>query len=323
MYDVTDAAFRRIIARYGKPDVFFTEFVSVEGLASPARKKLLREFAFSEAEHPIVAQIFGIRPENYERAAALAASLGFDGVDINIGCPDRAVMKQGSCAALIGDPVRAKEIIAAAKAGASSGIRHLPVSVKTRIGIKKIVTEEWIKALLDAKPAVITVHGRTAVELSKVPAHWDEIGKAAALAAGTGTLIIGNGDVRDLSDAREKAARYGVDGIMLGRAVFGNPWLFSEQIPSCVESLRALIEHARLFEELFGPDSRGVHENGWSIKNWSVMKKHFKAYVRGFLGAHELRERLMETDTAGEVAVIVGDFLKKEKDPVVHGGVSG
>ncbi len=314
MYDVTDAAFRRIIAKCGKPDVFFTEFVSVEGLQSKAKKKLLREFEYSEVEHPILAQVFGIDPTNFERAAVLAGELGFDGIDINMGCPERSVLKQGSCAALINDTGRALEIIAAAKQGGESVRSDFPVSVKTRIGLDAIVTESWISSLLKAKPAAITVHGRTAREMSKVPAHWDEIGKAARLAAGTGTLIIGNGDVRDLDDAREKSLVYGVDGVMLGRAVFGNPWLFSERNPNTAEKLRVLAEHIRLYELLYDHESWLVHERGWPPKSFSVMKKHFKAYVAGFDGAHKLRAELMDTQTGTKALGVIENFLSALDD---------
>lgn len=172
MANVTDAAFRRIITLYGKPDVFWTEFVSADGLQSSGREKLLIDLSFESKERPIVAQLFGSRPEIMERSAALIAELGFDGVDINMGCPDRAIEKQGAGAALIKDPTLARELIEAARQGVRDAI---PVSVKTRTGYNKNSAEEWIGHLLLARPAVITLHARTRKEMSRVSADWESV----------------------------------------------------------------------------------------------------------------------------------------------------
>ncbi len=305
MADVTDEAFRQIIAKYsrhgeigGGPDVFWTEFVSADGLCSAGRKVLLRDFAFSEREHPIVAQIFSSNPENMRKTAQLIKSLGFDGIDINMGCPDKSIEKQGAGAAHLKDIKRAQEVILATMEGAGG----LPVSVKTRIGYNKENLEEWIDAILETKPAAITVHARTRKEMSLVPARWEEVARAVKLAEGTGTLIIGNGDVRDISDADEKARTTGADGIMLGRAMFGTPWLFDRTRiapPTIREKFEILIEHTHLYEKLLG-----------DIKNFSIMKKHYKAYVNGFDGAKELRVHMMGAKNADEVEHIAREFLK-------------
>lgn len=307
MADVTDAAFRRIIAKYGKPDVMFTEFTSVAGLCSVGREKLLVDFWYTEAERPIVAQIFGSNPEHFYKSAQLIQELGFDGIDINMGCPERNVEKQGSCAALIKNPELAKKIIAETKRGAGT----LPVSVKTRLGYNTI-SKEWISHILDAEPAALTIHGRTRKEMSKVPAHWDVIGEIVEMVhdrygKNDRPLILGNGDVENLEQAQEKVNQYGVDGVMIGRGIFGNPFLFanlrtktprSEQSeasgPPLEQRLSVMLEHTFLFEKLFT-----------GIKNFDVMKKHYKAYVNGFDGAKELRVRLMTCKTAAEVAAIV------------------
>src|SRR3989338_3805635 len=182
MADVTDAAFRQIINKYGKPDLFYTEFVSADGLCSEAgRPKLLRDLYFTPAEHPIIGQIFGGKPENIFQAAKLIKELGFDGLDINMGCPDRGIEKQGGGASLMKHPSLAQEIIAAAKQGAGP----LPVSIKTRIGYNAIEIEDWTRVLLEAKPAAITFHLRTRKEMSKVAAHWDEIKIPVAMAKGS------------------------------------------------------------------------------------------------------------------------------------------
>lgn len=307
MADVTDAAFRRIIAKYGKPDVTWTEFVSADGLfhaprSSPEQSgvapydKLLRDLQFSEGELPIVAQFFTSKPEMMKRAAELATKLGFDGIDINMGCPDKSIEKQCAGAALMKDPKLAREIIRAAKEGT-----HLPVSVKTRLGFNKNELETWLPELLAEEPAVITIHARTRKEMSKVAAHWDQVKRAVEIRdeLKSKTLIFGNGDVKDLEDARVKAKESGADGIMLGRAIFGNPWLFSGKIPTIKEKLEVMVEHTKLFEELLG-----------DIKNFAIMKKHYKAYVNGWPGAAELRGKLMESKSATEVTHIVDEYLK-------------
>lgn len=306
---VTDAAFRRVIAKYGKPTVMFTEFVSADGLCSRGRPALLTDLLYSEGERPIVAQLFGSNPETMYRACCLARELGFDGIDINMGCPDKGIERQGAGAAHIKNPKLAQEVIAAAMRGA----QHLPVSVKTRIGYSKNTLEEWLPYLLEMQLAAITVHGRTRKEMSRVPAHWDAIGRAVELrdkydSASGHTLILGNGDVQDLDEARKKVAQYGVDGVMIGRGIFGNPWRFNkeqkiEDLPLQTR-LGVMIEHIKIFEALYKSDSSDEKRK----KPFDVMKKHFKAYVNGFDGAKELRMKLMETHNAQEVEEIVETF---------------
>jgi len=298
--DVTDAAFRRLIAKYGKPDVMFTEFTSADGLIladAEGQKKLRKKLLYSESERPIVAQIFTSSPERMEKASALIAELGFDGVDINMGCPDRAVEKSGCGAALIKNPALARELICAAK---TSG---LPVSIKTRIGYNTDELDTWLPELLAEEPAAITMHARTRKEMSDVPAQWDKVARAVAIrdAAKSATLIVGNGDVQDMADARAKAQETGCDGIMLGRAIYGNPWLFSnsrELAHSPEERMQALLEHLQLFDELLG-----------DTVNYATMKKHFKAYISGWDGAKELRVRLMETKTCDEARQLLTAVL--------------
>jgi nifR3 family TIM-barrel protein len=250
--DVTDAAFRRLIAKYGKPDIFFTEFVSADGLCSAGREHLMHDLMYTESERPIVAQLFSGNPENMEKAAALVRELGFDGIDINMGCPDRAVEKQCAGAFLMKDYPRARALISAAKKGSGG----LPVSVKIRIGYNKNEIETWLPELLAEEPAAITVHGRTRKEMSLVPAHWDVIARAVEIRneLKSKTLILGNGDVTDLVDAEKKVKEYGVDGVMLGRAIFGNPWLFDRNKGevSVEEKLRVMVEHTKLLKRCSG-----------------------------------------------------------------------
>jgi nifR3 family TIM-barrel protein len=323
MADVTDCAFRQIIAKYGPPDVFWTEFVSADGLAHPvAREKLLIDLKYGEGERPIVAQIFGGKPENIKKAAELCRELGFDGIDINMGCPDKAVEKQCAGAGMIKNPELAREVIRAAKEGArstSSGqAGDLPISVKTRIGYNKDEIDTWITLLLKENLSALTVHLRTRKEMSNVPAHWELMNKIVKLRdeISPETLIIGNGDVVDIDDARRKCVETGCDGAMLGRAIFGNPFLFAKQKhpelseglsldatrdKTIVLKLEAMVLHTKLFEEMLGKH-----------KNFAIMKKHYKAYVNGFDGAKELRMKLMDTENAKQVEEIVNDFLSKK-----------
>ena len=293
--DVTDAAFRRLIARHGKPHVMFTEFTSADGLMladAEGQKKLRRKLIYSDSERPIVAQLFTAVPEHMEKTARMVAELGFDGIDINMGCPVDEVVRQECGAALIKNPALARELIRAAK---KSG---LPVSVKTRTGYTKDELDAWLPELLAEEPAAIIIHARTRKDMSAVPAQWDRIKRAVEIRdeKRSPTLIVGNGDVRDIADARVKAEGSGCDGVMLGRAIYGNPWLFAERtdVPTRDERIAALIEHLELYEELLG-----------SVSNFALMKKHFKAYISGWDGAKELRVPLMETETLDDARKIL------------------
>lgn len=301
MADVTDVAFRRIIAKYSKPDVMWTEFVSADGLvraSEEGRRKLLKGLEFSGAERPIVAQLFSSKPDNMQKASALCRELGFDGVDINMGCPDKGIEKQGCGAAMIRNPENAKAVIEACKRGFQG-----PVSVKTRLGYNKDELDTWLPQLLSCDIAAITIHARTRKEMSKVPARWERVRRAVEIRneSGKNTLILGNGDVLTVESGKLKAEETGCDGVMLGRAIFGNPWLFASYVPTTEERLSVMVEHTKLFEELL----RG-------IKNFAVMKKHYKAYVTGFEGSHELRAKLMQTNNSGEVEKLVAEFMGKE-----------
>ena len=327
MANVTDAAFRRLFAEIGKPDVFWTEFVSVEGLLSKGREQLLVDFWKSEAERPIVAQIFGSKPEQFEEVAKMVRELGFDGVDINMGCPDNGVEKSGAGASLIKKPELAKEIIRATKRGAgwsdtpgADNSNTLPVSVKTRIGYASSdELEGWASALLKEDLAALTVHLRTRKEMSDVAAHWELAPRIVALRdqLAPQTIILGNGDVATLEEAHAHVKRSGMDGVMVGRGMFGNPWFFNEALggnaSNTREKLTRMIEHTELFQQLFKSDlprpARGIAAER-PLKNFDIMKKHFKAYCSGFDGAKELRIALMAANNAEEVRKITEEFLK-------------
>ena len=202
------------------------------------------------------------------------------------------------------DPALAQQLILAAREGTIAAGKELPISVKTRLGFNEDNLEEWLPALLQAEPAVITVHARTKKEMSKVPARWERVKRAVEIAAGTGTLIFGNGDVKDLFDAEEKVQQTGADGVMLGRAIFGNPWLFDKEKKVTVEEkVLAALEHTKLFEATWG-----------KTKSFELMKKHYQAYINHFPLAKELRVELMNCHSVREVEKVIQTFLKKHSD---------
>jgi len=354
MADVTDVAFRRMIAKYsaheradgtvGGPDVMWTEFVSADGLVladEEGKKKLMADLLYAEEERPIVAQLFSSVPEHMEKAAKLCKELGFDGIDINMGCPHKPIEKQGCGSAMIKNPALAREVIRAVKRGAGD----LPVSVKTRLGYNADQLEEWLPEILAESPAAVTIHARTRKEMSKVPARWERVARAVEIRneLKSEALILGNGDVESLEDAHRKAELSGADGVMLGRAIFGNPWLFhpSKVLPERIASstTSSLAHRRNLYDslrDLLFPRSSShpeilneekevvtleerlrvmvehtrLFEELLPHKNFATMKKHYKAYVNGFDGAKELRVKLMEAENAQNVAEIVDNFNK-------------
>lgn len=309
MANVTDAAFRRMIAKYGKPDVMWTEFVSCDGLCSGGKKNLMLDLTFDKSEHPIVVQFFGAKPENFYKCALMAQELGFDGIDINMGCPDRGVVRQGAGSALIKNPKLAVKIIKETIRGAGK----LPVSVKTRTGFNELEYKKWIPYLLKMDIAALTIHGRTKKEMSDVPARWDIIGEIVKMRnkAKSKTLIIGNGDVSSLVDAQEKYEKYGVDGVMVGRALFGTPYFFNSKTRKITlkYKLKLALEHTKLFEKIFG-DKKPANTKEWcGGKHFEIMKKHYKAYVSGFDNAKKIRMRLMNVKSSDSAKKTLNDLI--------------
>jgi tRNA-dihydrouridine synthase len=226
MEDVTDTVFRQMLCDIGKPDLFFTEFMNTDGYMSKGRNKVEHRIRFTPKERPIVFQLWGNNPEHYAETVKELLKLKPDGFDINIGCSVRNVLSSGHCSALIKEPEVVKEIIEAVKREAG----NIPVSVKTRLGYDEIITEEWFGFLLEQNLDLITVHGRISREGYSDPVKWDEISKVVKLrnSISPTTVILGNGDVNSLNMADEYIKKYDVDGVMIGRAIIQNPWLFSE-----------------------------------------------------------------------------------------------
>lgn len=347
MDGVTDRAFRYICAKYGNPDVMMTEFTNVEGLARGAAV-MMKAFLYDEIERPIVGQIYGVEVESFYKCTVMLCHLGFDGVDINMGCPANKVARHGSGAGLIRTPALAKEIIAACKRGAKdfyNGIsleeagvpkkiieevfkmnrereelanvkpegwkksfeskiklkqcaaqgRQIPISVKTRIGYDSIVAEEWVKHLLEEQPANITMHGRTLKQMYLGQADWGVLARISQICREAGVSFLGNGDVKSMDDAREKCRKYGMDGVLVGRAVLGNPWFFEEREPSISERFAVLKEHAEYYEKYSG-------------KPFHALKKHLAWYLKGFDGAKELRMAMMKAEGYGDVERALGNL---------------
>lgn len=305
MEDVTDTVFREIVMSISAPgrlNVLFAEFTSTEGLCHEiGRPRVSHRLKVNESEQRLlreldirlVAQIWGGDPEKYRRSAKMICEeYDFDGIDINMGCPVRKIVRQAACSELIKFPELAKEIILATKESST-----LPVSVKTRTGIKEHITESWIENLLETKPSAITLHGRTQKMMSDFPAVWEEIGKAVELRnrLGSDTLIIGNGDVKSYREGLDKCSTYGVEGIMVGRGIFWDPWFFAaDNEPHPSEKIRLLWKHARLFVETWGRE-----------KNFAILKRFFKIYTSNFHGAAEIRARLMETNSLDNVLSVL------------------
>ncbi len=343
MDGVTDLAFRHIIAKHGGPDVTFTEFVNVQ-TALYAPHTLIRDLTYGELERPIVAQVYGHDPELFYKIAHIVCELGFDGLDINMGCPARKVVGNGCGAALILTPDIARSIIRSVRRGIQdwcrgqslSGLelhpevservksvnrfrtgsetpdlrRPIPVSVKTRLGYDRIVVEDWMRALLEERPSVISLHGRTLKQMYKGEADWEAIALAASVVKGSGTLILGNGDLRGMQDVYRRVRETQVDGVLLGRSVQGNPWIFRGkarlkeallsqnrawicQEPltpvSLEERISVILEHSNYFDQVSGAPS------------FVGMRKHLAWYCKGIPGASKLRNQMVQAKDVGDV----------------------
>jgi tRNA-dihydrouridine synthase len=307
MEDVTDTSFREVVARLADPkylSILYTEFTSVDGMNHPVGKIRVGErLIVSESERQVlkqkniklIAQIWGKKPELFHKIAAeITSEYDFDGLDINMGCPVKNVVKNGCCSALINEPNLAKEIVLATKEAT-----HLPVSVKTRTGIKNHDTESWIANLLETKPAAIILHGRTQKQQSDGLADWEEIAKGARIRdqIHPETKFLGNGDVMSVAQGEALCQKHQLDGIMVGRGIFHNPWFFNplHTSPTKAEKLQQLQLHTQLFERSWG-----------NQKNLNILNRFYKIYTNDFPGAAKLRADLMEAKTFEEVYQIVG-----------------
>ncbi len=298
MDGVTDAVFRRIIAEIGKPDVLYTEFVSCERILYGNEGRNEEQLVYGANEQPIIAQVWGTDPDTYFRAAGRIRELGFAGIDINMGCPVRAVIKNGACSALIRTPELAARIIDATVRGSGG----LPVSVKTRIGIEKEEIDTWIRFLLQQHIQALAVHLRTVSEESKVDAHWELMPRILAIRDEVAPMvkIIGNGDIPSLDDIHMKYTKYGCEGFMVGTGIFTNPWLFSKtrnmEDVTVPERLDLYMHHIELFKEVY------------PAKAFGVLKKFGRIYIKHFTDSAMLREQLMLAETLEELEGIITSY---------------
>lgn len=298
MEDVTDVVFRHVVAKAGRPDVFFTEFTNSESYCHPEGVKSVRgRLMFTEDEQPMVAHIWGDHPENFRRMSMGIAEMGFKGIDINMGCPVPNVAQRGKGSGLILRPDVAAELIQAAKAGG------LPVSVKTRLGFKKVDEwKEWLTHILKQDIANLSIHLRTRDEMSQVDAHWELIPEIKELRdqIAPNTLLTINGDILDRQMGLELATKYGVDGVMIGRGIFKNPFAFEKEPKehSSKEYLDLLRMQLDLHDQYIEVLPRSV----------SALQRFFKIYVKGFRGASELRNQLMNTRSTDEIRALLDHF---------------
>lgn len=359
MDGVTDAPCRTMHGLYGRPDVVLTEFTNVEGLWRGS-DRIFRDFLYTPAERPVVAQIFGCKPEYFYKAAHVVCELGFDGVDINMGCPARTVANRGGGAGLIRMPDTAKAIIRAVQDGVRDWAngqtleelgmepqriarirqmndervriwgnkaiierRLLPVSVKTRLGYDRIIITDWVKDLLELEPAVISLHGRTLIQHYKGEANWEAIAVAAEVVRQTDTLILGNGDIKSLYQAAQRIVTTGVHGVLIGRATFGNPWIFQRKdelkrllnagivptpqdlpdvMPTREERLLMALEHARVHARLKGED------------HFVELRKHMGWYLGHFPGAKHVRNELVHINSLADVERIIQHAIEHPEE---------
>ncbi|WNM61042.1 tRNA dihydrouridine synthase [Candidatus Nitrospira neomarina] len=350
MDGVTDSAFRHIVAIHGKPDVVFTEFTNVHDICS-GRLKALDSLRYSEAERPVIAQIYGKEPALFYQAAHVVCELGFDGLDINMGCPSKNVASSGSGAGLIRTPNLALELIEMARKGIQdwtagqplnqigmkpkaleaigqlqtelhhSPVRKaIPLSVKTRIGFDRNMIEEWSACLIQGRPEVISIHGRTLSQMYRGQSDWEAIALAANRIQPHGILVLGNGDIQSLGESAARIRESGVNGVLIGRGSLGNPWVFQgiqqiremlqtgqfrnppQHVPSLEEKFRIMIRHASLFERVHGPD------------RFVRMRKHLGWYCSGFPYAAAMRAQLVRTHSTTDVINLVNKYQARTLD---------
>lgn len=338
MDGVTDQPYRHLQKKYGNPMLMYTEFTNVEGLFM-SNGQLLRDLLYDETQRPIIGQIFGKTPSFFYQAAILLCELGFDGIDINMGCPSKNVASSGSGAGLIRTPKLAQEIVRATKQGVQDWLngatihhcpnlkarvapqilaqraqlppayqarRPIPVSVKTRVGYEKPIIATWLPYLLEVEPAVVCIHGRTLEQGYSGEASWEEVGRAVGVAQGSGIPILGNGDVLSLAQAQQRVRDYGVTGVLIGRATYGNPFFFGEEPaptegetpdPARVQRFaEIMLEHAHLYERTYGHYEKYF---------FSPMRKHLGWYARQMHGGKKLRIPLMQSNSPQEVLHIL------------------
>lgn len=297
MEAVTDTVFRHVVTAAAAPDIYFTEFTNATGWSRAGDKAIGMRLVKTDDEKPIVAQLWGAEPEAMTQLAKHCAQLGYDGIDLNTGCPESGAVRSGAGAGLIQNPELAARMIAAMK---ESG---LPVSVKCRLGYSRLdEMEGWISHLLRQDIVALTVHLRTKKEMSKVDAHWELMPRIKQLRdeIAPQTLLIGNGDVRDRAHGLELIEQTGIDGAMIGRGIFHNPFAFEHDPRE--HSREELLDLLKLQLNLHD------HYAAMQPRKFDPLKRFFKIYIRDFDGAAELRDKLMHKKNTAEVRAVLNHF---------------
>lgn len=295
MDDVTDSVFRQVVCKCHRPDLMYTEFVNVDGLMSKGKNIVMRRLKYSDVEKPLIVQLWGRTPENFLKSAELVSGMGFDGIDINMGCSVKRVANSGGGSALINEKELAKEIVLATKEGSNG----LPISVKTRLGWDDI-DMDWISTLLHLNLDALNIHCRTARGDHSIHANWRYISNVIDLRneISPNTLIFGNGDINSMREAKDMIDTYHVDGVMIGRGSISNPWVFSEREDiSLEERIDMFRYHLDTFDEVY------------EYMDFNVLKKFFRSYINGFDGANDIRKKLMDTKNTKEVRKILEDVV--------------
>ena len=352
MDGITDLPYRYITARHGGPDVCFTEFTAVDRIAG-GYDPGLSELRYSEKERPVVAQVFGVNPEAFYQVAHVICELGFDGIDINMGCPSKTIANRGAGAGLIKTPELARRIIRKTRDGVADwasgqGLDRIGLpdvvlqgihqrmsrkrralctgkgqgsrkAIKTRLGYDHVAIDDWMHHLLSESPAVITVHGRTLSQFYRGEADWESIARAVKIAHGSDTLLLGNGDIRSVETAVRRLRETGAHGVLLGRITLGNPWIFTAR-----DEIREAVRTGGVI-----PDEPEVSSNRrlkvaleharvfhWvrGHRSYRSIRKYLASYCRGFPNASEIRRHLVQADTLSDIQLILKPLIQSE-DP--------
>ncbi|MEI8072944.1 MAG: tRNA-dihydrouridine synthase [Candidatus Saccharibacteria bacterium] len=301
MEDVTDTVFRQMVIKLSPPDLMVTEFVNADGYCSPGREAVGRRLRYTKKEQPLIAQIWGLNPVNYRQMAKDLVGMGFAGIDINMGCPVKDVVKKGACSAMILNHELAALVISETRAGILDAGGDIPLSVKTRIGYNEPDVTSWIGFLLKQNLDAITVHGRTRKQMSKVPADWQEIARAVKLRdkLSPQTVIVGNGDVMSRAQGESLAKMSGVDGVMIGRGIFHDPFIFSKTAKKA--DLKLMLKYLKQHIEL--------HQKTWGGEKFEPLKKFIKMYISGFAGSSEIRAKLFAAKSHVDLIKMIDNIV--------------
>lgn len=316
MDGITDEPMRQIQCQIAKPDVIFTEFISAEGFAKKP-ENFTKKLAFEKNERPVVVQIFGYTPECFYKIVSQLGKMGFDGIDINMGCPAKSVLQRGGGGALIGNYKLAEKIINQCQKAIDDSGRETPLSIKTRIVADEAKNNEWFKFLSNFSLREVTIHGRSLKQGNSGLVDWEKIKKAAEILKGKNILCLGNGGIKSLAEAIQKCRNYDLDGVLIGQAALGNPWIFRNNYqPAKEEILATILKHGKLAWNFYeapqrsgirrSPPNRRAKADG--EKGYLTVLKHFSWYPRGFKNCKNLKRMLLQTRNLDQLKKVIAEF---------------